>query len=162
MIDEFFTKYLYGTEELPLEGLLSEVGIKFNLRPTISVDDKGGKISEDNNQLNPVSIGARFANNNTGAKITQVFSKESAEQAGLSAGDVIIAINDLQINKSNINGIINRYSVGDEIIIHAFRRDELKVFKLTLNAAELTTCYLQTDDKTNTEQKEKQKKWLFL
>ena len=161
-LKEFFTQYLYGTEELPLEELLSEVGIKFNLRPTISVDDKGGKISEDKNQLNPVSIGARFAENSTGAKITQVFSKENAELAGLSAGDVIIAINNLQVNKSTINKIINCYSIGDEIIVHAFRRDELKVFKLTLHAAELTTCYLQTDDKANAEQKEKQKNWLFL
>lgn len=161
-LKEFFTKYLYGTEELPLESLLSEVGIKFNLRPTTSVDDKGGKISEDKNQHNLVSIGARFAENSTGVKITQVFSDESAEQAGLSAGDVIIAINNLQVNKSTINKIIESYSVGDELIIHAFRRDELNMFKLILHTAELTTCYLQMNNEANEEQKDKQKKWLFL
>jgi len=36
------------------------------------------------------------------------------------------------------------------------------VFKLTFNAAELTTCYLQIDNEANAEKKEKQKKWLFL
>ena len=161
-LKEFFTKYLYGTEELPLESLLSEVGIKFNLRPTTSVDDKGGKISEDKNQHNPVSIGARFSENSTGVKITQVFSDESAEQAGLSAGDVIIAINNLQVNKSSINKIINRYSVGDEVTIHAFRRDELNMFKLTLHAAELTTCYLKINDQVNIEQSKRKDEWLFL
>ena len=161
-LKEFFTQYLYGTEDLPLEELLSEAGIKFNLRATTSVDDKGGKASSDKNQHNPVSIGARFTDNITGAKITQVFSQESAEQAGLSAGDIIIAINNIQVTKSTIVRIINSYSVGDEIIIHAFRRDELIIFKLTLQAAELTTCYLLIDDKPNVEQKEKQEKWLFL
>ena len=161
-LKEFFTKYLYGTEELPLESLLSEVGIKFNLRPTTSVDDKGGKISEDKNQHKLVSIGARFAENSTGVKITQVFSDESAEQAGLSAGDVIIAINNLQVNKLTIDKIINRYSVSDEIIIHAFRRDELKVFKLVLNNAELTTCYLQVNEQANTEQCRRKDNWLFM
>ena len=161
-LKEFFNKYLYGTEELPLEELLSEVGIKFNLRPTTSVEDKGGKISSDKNQHNPVSSGARFADNISGAKITQVFSKESAEQAGLSAGDVIIAIDNLQINKATIDKIINSYSVNDEITVHAFRRDELNTFKLKLNASELTTCYLQINDSPSTEQKEKQNKWLFI
>ena len=161
-LKEFFTKYLYGTEELPLESLLSEVGIKFNLRPTTSVDDKGGKISEDKNQHKLVSIGARFAENSTGVKITQVFSDESAEQAGLSAGDVIIAIDNLQVNKSSINKIINRYSVGDEVTIHAFRRDELNMFKLTLHAAELTTCYLQIDSKASVEQQNHIEQWLLI
>ena len=36
------------------------------------------------------------------------------------------------------------------------------MFKLTLQAAELTTCYLEMNDEANAEQKEKQKKWLFL
>ncbi|MFV1985152.1 MAG: M61 family metallopeptidase [Thiohalomonadales bacterium] len=161
-LKEFFRKYLHGTEELPLESLLSEVGIKFNLRPTTSVDDKGGKIAKDKNQCNPVSIGARFAANNSGVKITQAFSDGSAEQAGLSAGDIIISINNLQVNKSNINKMIGRYSVGDEVTIHAFRRDELNVFKLTLNAAELTTCYLQIESKASAEQQNHIEQWLFI
>lgn len=161
-LNDFFEKYLYGVEDLPLTDLLSEMGIIFNLRPTTSVDDKGGKINDNKNQNAPVSMGARFTENNLGVKITQVFSNESAEQAGLSAGDIIIAINNVQVKKSNINKTINSYSVNDELIIHAFRRDELKIFNLTLNPAELTTCYLQIDKQANTEQCENQKKWLFL
>lgn len=154
---DFFADYLYGVRELPLEELLAEVGVKFNLRATTSVDDKGGKPNTDKNQDNPVSLGARFTTDSMGVKITQVFSNESAELAGLSAGDIIIAINDLQVNKSTIDKIINSYSDNDELVIHAFRRDELKVFNLRLKEAEMTTCYL-----TITEQSEKQKKWLFL
>jgi predicted metalloprotease with PDZ domain len=161
-LKEFFTKYLYGMEDLPLEELLSEVGITFNLRPTTSVDDKGGKASETKSQKNATSIGARFIENKLGTKITQIFSNESAELAGLSAGDVIIAINNLQINKSNITKTINSYDVGDKLTIHAFRRDELKVFELTLNAAELSTCYLEVDEKACSEHTERMENWLFL
>lgn len=161
-LTSFFEKYLYGTEELPLTELLLEVGIEFHLRPTTSVDDKGGNKNDIIKLQTPVSFGARFANNHSGAKITQIFSQESAEIAGLSAGDIVIAINQLQVEKSNINKIIESYSAGDELIVHAFRRDELKVFKLTLKAAELTTCYLQVNKQASTEHCEKQKKWLFL
>ena len=157
-LNQFFTDYLYDVKELPLEELLAEFGVTLNLRATTSVDDKGGKTSADIKTDNiQVSIGARFAANSMGAKITQVFSNESAELAGLSAGDIIIAINDLQVNKSSIDKIINSYTDKDELIIHAFRRDELKTFTLTLKQAEQTTCYLTVNDTSD-----KQKKWLFL
>ena len=161
-LNGFFEKYLYGVEELPLNKLLADTGITFNLRPTTSVDDKGGTSNNSKNQQDSVSIGVRFKANNLGAEITQVFSDQNAEQAGLSAGDIIIAINNLQVNKSNVEKMINSYSSGSELIIHAFRRDELKVFNLTLTPAEMTTCYLQINNKATTEQKERQKKWLFL
>lgn len=160
-LSDFFNTYLYSVEELPLAALLSEFGIKLNLRATTSVDDKGGK-NNDKLAKNPVSLGARLAQDNIGVKITQVFNNESAEIAGLSAGDIIIAVNNLQVNKSNIDNIINSYAVGDELLIHAFRRDELKVFDLVLNAAELTTCYLEVDSEANNEYTESQKNWLHL
>ena len=131
------------------------------MRSTISVDDKGGKDVKDT-QENNASIGARFSANNLGAKITQVFSEESAEQAGLSAGDIIIAINDLQVTKSNINKTIESYKTGDELTIHAFRRDELKVFKLVLNEAELTTCYLEANKQASNDQNTRQRNWLNI
>ena len=160
-MSSFFEKYLYGTEDLPLKELLSNVGITFNLYPTTSVDDKGGKVNTSNID-NAVSLGARLAENSLGAQITQVFSNESAEISGLSAGDIIIAINELKVNKANINKVIATYSIGDELIIHAFRRDELKIFNLVLKQAELTTCYLQVDSKADENIIKNQKAWLFL
>ena len=156
-LDNFFADYLYGVKELPLEELLSDFGVKLNLRATTSVDDKGGKPAADKSSTPSVSIGARLIADNIGVKITQVFSNESAEIAGLSAGDIIIAINQLQVNKSTIDNVINSYSANDELVIHAFRRDELKEFNLTLNQAELTTCYLTIIDTSD-----KQKEWLFI
>ena len=161
-LNDFFDKYLYGVEELPLETLLADVGITYNLRATNSVDDKGGKESASNNNDSSVSLGARIAQDNLGAKVTQVFTGESAEDAGLSAGDIIIAINNLQVNKSNIDKVVNSYNVDDELVIHAFRRDELYVFNLQLKPAELTTCYLQADKQANKLQIENQNKWLYL
>lgn len=156
-LNTFFSNYLYDVKELPLEELLSDFGVKLNLRATISVDDRGGKPASDKTNTPAVSIGARLTANGLGAKVTQVFSNESAELAGLSAGDIIIAINDLQVNKSTIDNVINSYSENDVLVIHAFRRDELKTFKLILKSAERTTCFLNVI-KNNIEQSE----WLYL
>ena len=156
-LEGFFNNYLYGTKDLPLEELLSEFGVKLNLRATTSVDDKGGKPGEDKNQSKPVSIGARLIAHNLGAKVTQVFTNQSAELSGLSAGDIIIAINQLQVTKSTIDKVINSYSANEKLVVHAFRRDELKAFNLTLKSAELTTCFLNIIKQTK-----EQKEWLFL
>ena len=160
-LKEFFDAYLYGVEELPLSDLLTNFGITLNLRATISVDDKGGK-ADPKAVKDPVSFGARFTSHNLGAKITQVFSRESAEQAGLSAGDIIIAINELQVNKSNIDKTICGYRIGDQVTVHAFRRDELKAFKLTLNPAELTTCYLEVSGNSDSKLSNNLNKWLLM
>lgn len=58
--------------------------------------------------------------------------------------------------------MIESYSVDDKLIIHAFRRDELKVFNLTLKPAELTTCFLQVNKQANDEQCKSKEKWLFI
>ncbi|HFD32751.1 MAG TPA: M61 family peptidase [Gammaproteobacteria bacterium] len=157
---DFFKKYLYGTEDLPLANLLTEVGIGFNLRPTTNVDDKGGK-PEKAEEKAPVSFGARLAAHAQGVKVTQVFSGESAELAGLSAGDIIIAINNLQVTKTTIDKVINSYSVNENITIHAFRRDELNVFNLRLKAADFTTCYLNVTDTVDENIINNQKRWLM-
>ncbi|MDH5395060.1 MAG: PDZ domain-containing protein [Gammaproteobacteria bacterium] len=160
-LTNFFAHYLYGTDELPVEKLLSEFGIKYILRATTSVEDKGGKPLTTNKTTSPVSFGARFADDNRGAKIVQTFNNESAELAGLSAGDVVIAINRIQVNKSNIESIISNYSCGDEIQIHAFRRDELMTFNVKLITAEMTTCYLKIDDTPAEAVITKRNNWLF-
>jgi len=160
-LSDFFDNYLYGIEELPLENLLSEMGVTYNLRPTLSVDDKGGSPAKENNTNNN-SFGARFAEHPAGAKIAQIFNDESAELAGLSSGDIVIAVNNLQVNKLTINNIVNSYQEDEELHIHAFRRDELKEFTLILKASELTTCYLQRNEQTNEDKKKNQKEWLFL
>lgn len=158
-LSAFFESYLYGVEELPLSSLLKDFGINYHLRETVSVEDKGGN---ESTAINPISIGARFIADNVGAKVTQCFTNESAEIAGIAAGDVIISINHLQVNKTNIEKVIGSYAVADTIKVHAFRRDELMEFDVVLQRAELTTCYLTLDEKSNQHISASRSKWLLL
>ena len=157
-LSSFFTSYLYGFDELPLAPLLNQFGIVLKMRETTSVDDKGGKAIENSS---PVSFGARFIADTAGAKITHCFSGQSAEVAGLAAGDVVISINKLQVNKTTIDKVIESYPVGEVLKVHAFRRDELMEFDLILQQAELTTCYLEVDDKAEASVVKKRNNWLL-
>ncbi len=157
-LTDFFQRYLYGTEDVPLDTLLAEFGIDYHLRPTLSLDDKGGKAADK--PQGEVSLGARLVDCDKGIKLTQVFNGESAEQAGLAAGDVIIAVDRLQMNKQQLQQKLQHCKTGDTLVVHAFRRDELRDVTLTLQAAPLTTCYLQINDNPSPQQKNNRQLWL--
>jgi predicted metalloprotease with PDZ domain len=113
-----FDKFVRGTDDLPLAKLFTPFGIKL-------VDErKSGKPSLD----------AGIGRDALGAKLTQVHEGGAAHQAGLSALDIVIAIDGLRVNgnPSNVDALLSRYRVGDKVTVHAFRRDELMAFDLTL------------------------------
>jgi predicted metalloprotease with PDZ domain len=138
----FFDQYLYAHEDLPLKELLALVGIQFNLRQTNSVDDKGGKNTENHQKNDICYFGARITTSSHGAHLSQVFDNGPAQNAGLSAADTIIAVDGIKTDKGHFENYINNCTVHDEITLHVFRRDELKSFSVTLKSAPYDTCYL--------------------
>ncbi|MET3108991.1 putative metalloprotease with PDZ domain [Oxalobacteraceae bacterium GrIS 1.18] len=118
----FFDQYVRGTRELPLAELLPEFGVELlNLRKA----EKPG-------------LGVKCRRDGDDCKLAQVFSKSAAHAAGLSAGDVIMAIDGLRVSgsdaQSNLSKIMARYKVGVHVAVHAFRRDELMTFDVKLQS----------------------------
>jgi predicted metalloprotease with PDZ domain len=74
--------------------------------------------------------------------------------AGLAAGDVIVAINGLKLNLAQVEQKLKLAVINDVWSIHAFRRDELSEFQVTLQASAETTISLRIDNP------EQAKKWL--
>jgi predicted metalloprotease with PDZ domain len=159
-LNEFFAKYLYGFEDLPLAELLTPVGINFCLRPAQNVDDKGGKPAENATDKLVVTLGARIVADAAGACLSHVFDKGAAQAAGLAANDMIIALNGIKVNKESLEKTINTYSPGSKVRIHAFRRDELMEFNVQLFEAPHDTCYLQIDTAASDEQIMNRQHWL--
>ena len=113
-----FDRWVRGLDDLPLAKLYAGFGVKL-------VDErKGGKPSFD----------AGIGRDTLGAKLTQVHEGGAAHRAGLSAQDILIAIDGLRVsgNPSNVDTLLCRYRVGDRVKVHAFRRDELMEFDVTL------------------------------
>ena len=159
-LSDFFQRYLYGTEDLPLNELLSTIGIEFKLRAAEGPDDRGGKPASDKNEkAAPAWLGARLDSNPAGAGITHVYSQSPAMRAGLSAGDVIVAVDDLKTDKQKLEKMLTRNSPGTQLHLHAFRRDELMRFNITLAGAPEDTCYFLPADTVTGEQKSHQDNW---
>jgi predicted metalloprotease with PDZ domain len=140
----FMHKLIYSSNELPLPELLDSVGIKMNFRAASNQKDKGGKVIEGS--LPGVDFGAFIEEKNGGLRILRVSEGGSTQAAGLSANDEIIAINDLKLTLAQLEAQLSLAAVGERWKIHAFRRDELMQFELSLQAANNDTVVLQAGE----------------
>lgn len=68
----------------------------------------------------------------TDCSVAHVFDGGAAQDAGISAGDVLVALNGLRIAPGNLDTLLARYQPGDTVELLAFRRDELMRFDVKL------------------------------
>ena len=122
---------IYTTDELPLDQLFPEFGIEYQVK---------------NDKTQP--FGLKVADKPEGVMIQQARRDGAGAKAGLSANDVIVAIDGLKASEK----LLAKYAKQQgEFLMHAFRRDELLQF--TVNAAEtgLTTVELKVADQVKLE-----------
>ncbi len=105
-----------GTQDPDYAKLLVAFGVELETKPESLVRTR---------------LGVKLAGNGE-AKIAHVYDGGAAQAAGLSAGDVIIAIDGLRAPSAKVEAMLGRYTAGQSVEITAFRRDELMTFDLTL------------------------------
>lgn len=124
------------TDELPLDQLFPEFGLSYSLK-----NDKS------------LPLGLKLVDKPEGVLVQSARRDGAAAQAGLSAHDVIIAIDGL---KATVK-LVEKYAKQDDTYsILAFRRDELLSFDVKAAGSELTEVELKVEDQ------EKAEKWLKL
>lgn len=139
-LKEFFDLAIRQTGDLPLTELLASVGVDFRLRAATSDKDKGGRTA-DKDGGPTAALGARFSGGPE-ARLTHVFDGGAAQASGLSAGDVVVALDGLRVGPGDLDRRIGRRQPGTTVRIHAFRRDELMSFEVVLQSPPADTCYL--------------------
>ncbi|MFJ3318535.1 M61 family metallopeptidase [Herbaspirillum huttiense] len=118
-LKRFHDRYIRGTEDVPLDDLLPAFGVAYEA--SVPVDAKPW-------------LGARIGKEGGDAKLAAVYEGGPAMQAGLSAGDKLVAIDGLRVPAAGPDGLLARYRFNDTVRIHAFRRDELMEFSLRLKS----------------------------
>ena len=73
---------------------------------------------------------------------------------------MLLAIDGLKATPERIASTLARYAPGETVEVHAFRRDELMRFVVTLDAAPDDTCYLTLDSAPSPQAEARQKAWL--
>jgi predicted metalloprotease with PDZ domain len=111
---------VYDTRDLPLPSLLREFGI--TLKP-----EYASRVS---------SLGARLQGHQRAGSdciLATVFENGAAQRAGLSAGDVLVAVDGLRVTANTLDSLLARYQPGAQVEIHAFHCDVLRCVTLTLD-----------------------------
>jgi predicted metalloprotease with PDZ domain len=140
---ELFAEAVRGTRDLPLDALLAPFGVE--IAPEV---DKNAK----------PSLGARMRGG-ADCTLAAVHDGSAAQKAGLSAGDVLIALDGLRVTGSNLDGLLARYQPGAKVEIHAFRRDELRTAQVKLDGPEVARYKLTASDKRPAARKARER-WL--
>ena len=119
-LSTFFADAVDGTGELPLKSLLQSAGFVLKITPAAGP-----------------ALGVRTAAAPDGLKLTHVLDGGGAQAAGLSAGDVVIAIDGVRVTQTSLEAHLVRKRRGAKVQVHAFRRDELIRRDVRLGAAEI-------------------------
>ena len=151
-MSEFFREALYSTADLPLDKYFKHLGIEFQLLPQILQSEKGGFI-EKAKQRTPLSfLGLTHKKHAVGAEVVSVVTGSCASEAGLSNGDIIIAIDNEQISSTELDQMVSKLPIGREVTIHYFRRAKLYLTTCVLQEADANTVYLSFDLQNPTSQ----------
>lgn len=122
------------TDELPLDQLLPEFGLSYRVKT-----DKC------------LPLGLKLVDKPEGVLVQSARRESAGAKAGISANDVIIAIDGLKASTK----LIEKYAKqGGTYTVFAFRRDELISFAVDCATSDLTEVELVVEDQAKTE------KWL--
>ncbi len=115
-------RWAHGTEELPLAALLEPFGLALRFVPHCAAP----------------SIGARTVTASGDVRLSSVAAGGAAHDAGLSAGDVLVAIDGLRVGNGRLDTLLARYRAGDAVDVAAFRGDVLQTRRLVLEPSSQT------------------------
>ncbi|AZY53946.1 M61 family metallopeptidase [Bordetella avium] len=126
-VRRFVRRYAYGTADLPLADLLAPQGISTEWKTASPLP----------------SLDVRTRKQGDSLVLATVFEGGAAHRAGLSAGDVLLAIDGLKVEaQAGLDVLLSQYRPGDRVQVHVFRRDELRSYLVRLAAPEALDCVL--------------------
>ena len=121
--------WAYGREDVPLRSLFEQHSIEMRWNTTSELPTLDVRTRKQGEQL----------------VLATVIEHGAAHQGGLSAHDILVAINGVRIDSANntLDSVLARHRSGEHVTIHVFRRDELREFSVKLAAPAQTQCLLQ-------------------
>ena len=116
-LEEFFSKYVRGTEELDYNAALAAAGLK--LETSAAADAK-------------VYFGADVVQEDDRLMVKRVYAGSPAYEQGLNAGDQIVAMDNMRVTKSFFDARMAEKKPGDLVNLTIFRFDDLSSLLIRL------------------------------
>jgi len=157
-LDDFFQRYVHGTDPLPLEAMLARIGLRLRYRQAQTDNDKGGSAGKTSSPER-CWFGVTTTEGSD-LKVRHVYAGGPAMKAGLASGDSVIAIDGLRATSALLQSVLQKRKPREAVRLHVFRRDELHVFDVPLESAPLDRCWLEIDEDAAAEARVRRDAWV--
>jgi predicted metalloprotease with PDZ domain len=146
---DFWKRYVAGTEELPVQSLLNDVGVNW-------VADKK---PEDGKSFYWTGLTLASGTDAEFAVVSRIEENSPAWKAGITAGDIIASVNGFKVSAKSAEARLQ--SFGDrELNLNIFRREKLQSAKFTADQKPGAAMKLEADTKASSAQLALRKAWL--
>jgi len=160
-LEPFFGQALRTTIDPPLGILLARFGVRLHLRGAESDADAGGFRGRREDRPRPW-LGLKVQTADGRVKVSHVAADGPAQQAGLAAGDELLALGGRRVTPDNWEAGIDRLAIGSEAPFHLFRDQQLVQVSCTPVAAPRDTCYLSLDPDADSDTVARRTAWLGM
>jgi predicted metalloprotease with PDZ domain len=117
-LEEFFDKYVRGTEEIDYNLILKGIGLQL--------------LTKSANAKEQPYLGANLGETDGRLTVRSLPANSPAYQWGLNTGDQIVAVDGQRASQNFLQTYINEKKPGDKVKFTIFRFDELKEMEITL------------------------------
>lgn len=136
--------WVFGHEDVPFESLFKAFGISMTKKA-------GARVS---------GLGVRVKPRGESLYISHVLDGGSAQRAGLSAGDELVALDGLKVTAENFDKLLARCPLNETVLVTVFRRDELGHHEVVLEPPAVEDCQLGAAGKASVSAKMLRSGWL--
>ena len=143
-LDDFFTRCIETTEELPFDDYLDPFGLYLKTVADTEVPYLGIKVQSENNR-----------------EVIQFVAAESpAELGGIDAQDELLAIDGMKVDAKSLNDRLKDYQVEETIQVTVFHQDELKTLPIVLARPQSSSYELAIKNDLSQAQRQNLRGWL--
>ncbi|MDH5254701.1 MAG: PDZ domain-containing protein [Gammaproteobacteria bacterium] len=160
-LEPFFRQALRTTIDPPLGILLAQFGVRLHMRGAESDGDAGGVRGRREERPRPW-LGIRVQMADGRVRLSHVAADSPAQQAGLAAGDELLALGGRRVTPENWEASIDRLIAGDEVQCHVFRDQQLLPLSCSPVPAPRDTCYLSLDPEADAHTVARRNAWLGM
>ncbi|MBD1907749.1 M61 family metallopeptidase [Funiculus sociatus GB2-A5] len=143
-LQEFFARYVDGTDELPFDEYLSPFGLRL--------------VGEKEEPVAYLGVTAKTENGREMLKFVEAGSP--AQLAGIDAGDELLAIDGFRVTAQNLSDRLKDYNPGNTIQVTVFHQDELRTSLVTLAEPRPTSYKIVPVESPDDTQKQNFAGWL--
>jgi predicted metalloprotease with PDZ domain len=158
-LEAFFRQALRSTVDPPLGILLAQFGIRTHFRAPESAGDPGGRRGSREDRPRPW-LGLKVRGDGVRLRVAHVQDGGPAQQAGVIAGDEVVAVDGRRVTADTWEARLERIPVDGPARLLVFRDDEALELQVAAVPAPRDTCYLSLDPDATPAARARRDLWL--